>query len=372
MGDVRLSLYLDDRPATKDQLEEIDEVNVDQVIDAAWQAQLQIPVCTDDKGNWCDPGEPFAAALGRLRVEVDPGDGTFVPLIDGPIVGRHLTMSFQPGQSTLNVTIRDDSVLLNRIERGQPYQKLKPHEIAQQVFGSADRIAEKRIDTTTKPGADGTVDEYERGTDMQVLRRLARRQGMHAYVLPGPKSGKSIGVFQPLPTKPDGLPPLILLGDDRNVEQFRPHEDAEAPASVTAQTLSLMDKSVTKATVTFRDVPLLGDTPAGANGKVPAARLLPPAGDGSIDAQTAARAAAERFSYAVTADGSVATGRYGAALSPYRVVTVKGVGAADSGDYVIRRVRHRLTRSIYFQSFELIRNAKTAGGPGGLSLPSVF
>ncbi|OGO54594.1 MAG: hypothetical protein A2V85_03055 [Chloroflexi bacterium RBG_16_72_14] len=372
MGDPRFRLYLDDQPATRDQLDQIDEVDVDQRMDAAWQAELQIPICTDDEGNWCYPGEAFAATFGRLRVELDPGDGTFVPLIDGPIVGRRQTMTAQPGQSVETLVVHDDSVLLNREERQVAHERQLDHEIASRLFRNERHIADTDIDTSSRSGADGTVTTFQRGTDMQLLRGLARRQGMHAYVLPGSRPGRSVGVFKPLPSRPDGLPPLVLLGKDRNVETFNPHEDAQSPASVKAQTLSLMDKSVTRATASFRDVRLLGDSAAGDAVEVPATRVLPAGGDGSVDAETAVRAAAERFSYALRADGRVATGCYPAVLGPYRVVTVKAVSAELSGDYLVRRVRHHITRSSWTQRFVLARNARSRAGGGGPALPDIF
>ena len=371
MGDQRFRLFLDDQAATRDQLEQIVEIHVDQAVDRAWEARVQIPICTDDKGNWCYPGEGFTATLGRLRIELDAGDGTFIPLIDGPIVGRRQTMSFQPGESLQTIVIHDDSVLLNRVERTRRVEKRSAHEIARDIFSGESRFGSLEIDESTKSGADGDAVRFQRGTDMQFLRSLARDQGMHAYVLPGKEPGKSVGAFKPFTTKPDGLPALVLLGADRNVETFDPREDAQSPATVKAQTLSLVDKSVTRSSVSSGDVRLLGSTAAGAAVEVPATRVLPPAPDGSIDAESAARAAAERFSYAFRADGKVATGCYTAVLSPYRVVTVKGVSAELSGDYLIRGVTHHITRSIYKQSFVVARNATSSGG-GGMSLPLPF
>jgi phage protein D len=370
MGDPRFRLYLDDKPASRDQLDQIDEVDVDQIVDRAWEARVQIPICTDDKGNWCYPGESFAAAFGRLRVELDPGNGTFVPLIDGPIVGRHQTMTFQPGQSVETIVVHDDSVLLNREERTHRVERRADHQVAREIFQQGQHLQPGDI-SDTKEQTDGSAVTFQRETDIQYLRRLARRNGFHAYVLPGREPGRSQGYFKAFPTKPDGLPALILLGDDRNVESFRPREDAQSPATVTAQTLSLADKSVTKAKASFQDVRLLGSEAAGSAVKVPATRILPPGGDGSIDADSAVRAAAERFSYALRAEGHIATGRYTAALAPYRVVTVKGVNAELSGDYLIGRVRHHITRSIYAQRFVLARNARSTGGGGGLSIPGL-
>ena len=345
---------------------------MDQLVDRAWEARIQIPICTDDKGNWCYPGEAFAATFGRLRVELDPGNGTFVPLIHGPIVGRLQTMSSQPGQSVETIVVQDDSVLMNREERTRLFEERSANEIARDIFGNAKHLQVGDVDSTKTP-TDGSAKTFQRETDIQHLRRLALHFGVHAYVLPGSQPGKSIGYFKAFPTKTDGLPTLILGGEDRNVETFRPREDAQSPATVKAQTLSLVDKSVTKASASFKDVRLLGSEAAGTAVTEPATRILPPGNDATIDAESAVRAAAERFAYAFRVEGHVATGRYPAALAPYRVVTIKGVNDELSGDYLIRRVRHHITRSIYAQRFLVARNARSkGGGGGGLSIPGII
>jgi len=79
---------------------------------------------------------------------------------------------------------------------------------------------------------------------------------------------------------------------------------------------------------------------------------------------------AARDSFSFRANGSLTGDCYGAALRPYRVVTARGVDGPLAGTYLITRVAHRLTRSTYTQTFELIRNATSnpagrAGMPGG-------
>lgn len=92
-------------------------------------------------------------------------------------------------------------------KRSPRFGKKLDHEIAQEIYGKADHIADKVIDTT-KPPTDGVGVGVERGTAIQVLRRRAARQGMHAYVLSGPQPGKSVGLFKALPAEPDAHLPV--------------------------------------------------------------------------------------------------------------------------------------------------------------------
>jgi hypothetical protein len=53
-------------------------------------------------------------------------------------------------------------------------------------------------------------------------------------------------------------------------------------------------------------------------------------------------------------------------LQPYQRIAVAGAGSQLSGDYLISEVRHVLTDQGYQQGFTLRRNARAAGGGGGL------
>ena len=97
MGAVEFKMFLDGASATKDQLDKIDEIVVDQAVDRAWEARLKIPVCVNNDGKWEGEQEAWMKAFTRLRVEVNPGDGKFVPLIDGPVVGFDSARSAIPG-----------------------------------------------------------------------------------------------------------------------------------------------------------------------------------------------------------------------------------------------------------------------------------
>jgi len=360
MGQIRYRIYVDDGPTTREQLDEVEDVSVEQAIDTSWTARLRIPISTDEKGQWGGTSQKFQSPFARVRVELDPGDGKFVPLIDGPIVGADRDMSSEPGESFHTVLVYDDSVFLNRNERQFKFENKLDHEIASSIYRAAEHIGSTDVDRNTPPPAGGLPPvEFQRGTELQVLRRLAGRQGMYAYVLPGKAPGESIGVFKPLPEEPDGLPDLVLLGPDRNVAAFAAREDSQSPATVEAQALSITDKAVRRASASFRDVKLLGTKPAAESLGKAARRLLPPGKDGSVDPKTAVTAAAKALANAFTANGSVLGETYGAVLAPYRVVTVKGVDERQSGTYVIKSVTHKMTRSVYEQSFALMRNASS-------------
>ena len=359
-------LFFNNNPATREQLDRVEEITVEQEIDMAWEAKIEIPLATDDQGNWTGKNKELLEEFTQVRVEIQIGEGAFVPLIDGPIVEISDRISSEPGQSMKTVIIQDDSVRLNREDRIFQFQQLLDSEIAKQLFDEVPQITSNEIETTPAPGNNSSA-VVQRGTAMQLLRRLARRQGMHAYVLPGTEPGQSIGCFKPFPTETDGLPPLILLGAERNVAEFNPRNNAQSPARVTGFTLNVFDKTVTQRTSNFGSLDLLGEEQTFADEGNTATQILYPRDGDGVDLEQAVAAEALRSSYSTEATGSVINDTYPAILSPYRVVSVRGATQKNSGDYLIGKVTHSLTRSYYSQSFSLQRNAQSSGSSAGLA-----
>src|SRR5262249_51163680 len=155
-------------------------------------------------------------------------------------------------------------------------------DVADQLFRSATQIANTEIDPTeAPPGGTKYAVVIQRGTAMATIRRLARRNGMYAYVRAGDEPGASVGVFETLPTTADDLEPLVLLGADRNLATFSSQNDGAAPAKVTIFTLDPLDGTTSSANASPGDGPLLGANAAtAADGQVGTV-ILPPS-DGSV------------------------------------------------------------------------------------------
>jgi hypothetical protein len=363
MAETAYRLYVNNGPATREQLDQVEEITVEQTVDMAWEARLEIPICTDDQGRWSGEDDDFLATFSRLRVEVKVG-GNFVPLIDGPVVGHDSRMSSKPGQSAITLMVQDDSVYLNRSESLESFDDLLDHEIATRIFDDTEEIAESDVEETPATGSGLAPVEVQRGTRIQILRRLAERQGKHAYVLPGPAPGESIGAFKALPSEAGDLPELILLGGRRNVASFNVTNDAQSPANVEAHSLSITDKAVTTARSSFRNLDLLGEEAAFEDEGETGTRLLQPGQDGAVDADQAVAAEATRASFAFEANGAVLSDCYGGVLRPYEAVTVRGVNGRLSGAYVIKQVTWR---DRYSREWDGSRDGTKPRAPGGRS-----
>ncbi|MGZ8845703.1 MAG: hypothetical protein ACXW3C_04485 [Pyrinomonadaceae bacterium] len=365
MGAIEYKLFINGDSATQEQLDKIDEITVDQAVDRAWEARIKIPVCVNSDGSWDGERDPWVQPFTPIRVEVNAGDGNFVPLIDGPVIGHDSERSAIPGKSVITVVVHDDSALLNRVAAVDVRAETLDSDIATQIFQTEGLTPD--VDPTPAQPERVTDAAVQRDTPMRYLRTLARRnQDWHAYVLPGRQAGSSIGCFKKFPTDTDGLPEMVLLGTDRNIQSFNVNNRSQNPATVEAATLGVDHGAVQSSTSNFRDATLMGDeTPE--EGPKPATTFLPPGQSDRVDLSEATRGAAARSGLSLEATGSIVPFCYSAALSPYRCVAVKISDSAFSTTYLITQVTHTLSRSIYTQSFSAKGNAVSAfsGGASG-------
>jgi uncharacterized protein involved in type VI secretion and phage assembly len=370
MPTATLRVFLDGTPASEEQLAVFGSIRVDQAIGMATEAELDVPVGTDDGGRWQWLEDRFAQAFARIRVEVRVGDGEFVALIDGPVVAQRFQLEATPEASRMTLVVHDDSVLLDRDETVALFENQSPSDIAQQLF--QDTGLDPRVDAIALPGSVYRRYVVQRGTRMQTLRRLARQVGAFVYVEPGVQPGRSVGVFQRPQGADAGLPDLVLLGAERNIGRFAAEFDALRPQAPQAASVQASDHTVLRASQTTSSGAALGEQSA-HQVVTPAATLLTGTREEQADLDGATTAAADLSSWAWTARGEVEADGYAGVLRPYRRVRVRGAGAQLSGDYLVSRVAHEIRDAGYRQQFSLARNARSAGGSSpGAALSGVF
>ena len=362
-----IGCFFFDEPASREELDQVESITVEQEIDMAWEAQLEVPICLDANGRWVNANKRIAKTARRVRIEVCIGRSAFVPLIDGPVIDSRSKMSYQPGQSSVTLLVRDDSYHLDRQVDDFSFDDESGQEIIRNLFGRTDTIDESDViidDDVSSESNDSTPFRF-RGTAIEALRCLARHYGMHVNVLPGDDPGESKGCFRDFPGTNDGaegeedLPDMVLLGANANITELNTYKASARPAGFTASTLRISDKERITTDASFRDRTLLGDRDALAEGEEEASELISPSPCVPTDPDQAVRTGAESSSYVFESTGSIIEGCYRGILLPYRLVSVRLGETPKSGMYIIRRVTHTLTRSSYSQAFALITNAES-------------
>lgn len=356
MGDTRFRVWFGDRAASEDELARFEQIEVTQEMDAIWQAELRMAMCLDENGAWLHwPGDS-ATPFSRVRVEIDIGNGRFAPLIDGPLVSIDASLDALPGRSTATMVVRDDSAYLNRDEDSEPpFENRSDSDIAEELFGRFEQIDSTRIDAT------GITHESvtRRISVLQFLRERAAQADRHACVLPGDSPGKSIGCFIAEPEGPADLPALVMIGEARNLSNARVEEDPDGAEITVVRSLRVSDQGVSSFEASAADLGLMRDLPAVPADLTPR-RTLDPADNLLEDPEAVASARARRQAYVYKLSSQVIPGCYGAVLAPYLKVRVDAGRTPYSGDYLITKVMHHITPSVYSQQIEAKSNSVTA------------
>ena len=281
-------------------------------------------------------------------------------LMDGVMTNHELSPGADPGHSTLTVTGKDLTQVMDYIDfSGIPYPAM-PNEarvllilakyavlgIVPMVLPSV--LVDIPIPTEQIP--------RHKGKDLAYIKLLADEVGYVFYLDPGPAPGMSIAYWGP-EIKVGTPQPALNINMDAytNVESlnFRFNSDSKSLPIVFIQ------NPETKIPI---PIPIPDITPLN-----PPLGLIPPlpknidpitdtAKYSPIRGAMIGMAKAARSADGVSGTGSLDVLRYGRALKARSLVGVRGAGAAFDGLYYVNSVTHNLKRGEYKQSFILGRN----------------
>jgi hypothetical protein len=286
-------------------------------------------------------------------------------LIDGIITHHQLAPSDEPGQSTLTVTGKDVSVMLDLAEKNDSYPNQPDALIVTRVLLQYAQygLVPKPAPTTDVPIELERVPRQQE-TDLKFLQRLAQRNGFVFYIEP-----LTVGVNTAYwgPEDRLSLPQSALtlgLGSLANLKSLSFSQDGLAPSGAEGKFV----EPITKTSLPIPPLPSLRVPPLALSPASPRRTTLLRSTSNQDPAQAATTvvAAVSKTPDAVTAEGEMDATRYGHALRARRLVGVRGAGFSYDGLYYVRRVTHALTPGSYSQKFTLSREGT------GSTLPAVL
>jgi hypothetical protein len=280
-------------------------------------------------------------------------------LIDGIITHHQHAPSAEPGQSTLTVTGKDVSIMLDLEEKNEKYENQPDFLIVTQLLAS---YAQYGLVPQVTPTTDVPIMleriPRQHETDLKFIQRMAQRNGFVFYVEPltfgvntaywGPESRLSLP-----------QPALTLgPGPSANLKSLHFAQDALAPVGASGTFV----EPITKTAIPIPQLPSLRIPPLVSSPATPLRKVLmrDTANQGPAQAATSALAAATNAPDAVTGQGEIDTVRYGNVLRARKLVGVRGAGMSYDGNYYVRSVTHTITRGDYKQSFNVSREGTGA------------
>ena len=327
-------------------------VEVEENADLPDAFKLVFPLATaDDDITWVNDARvrPFA----NVAVTATPEGGTPQRIFDGYVLSHKVHLETGITSSTLDVWGQDASVLMSLEDKAREFANVTDGAVANQVFGEYGFSAAPANTTNDTPAH--TEDAHtlmQRGSDIDFLRRLARRTGRWCRV-----TADRVGYF----AVPDltGEPTVTLKLNDpveRTVSALDFHWDVARPTEVKASQASLTDAEAAVAdTATSGLPPLDARGPADVAGRSTSVRLTATTDAAQLPARAAGLLA--EAGWLASCEGTADVSSLKAVLRVGGVVAIEGVGQMLSGKYLVKTVRHTITTDKHAMAFTLVRNA---------------
>jgi phage protein D len=392
-------ILLNGQPADPSLYTLIASVEVEESMDLPGAVQIQLPISRDTNGDLTFVADPQFAPFSTIAVVATAGgagvagavggaagdvaaalaDGAAAPaaqcIFDGYLLSQKIHLETGTTNSTLTVWGQDASWLMNTAERVKEWVDVTDADVASAIFADYGITpADANMDDDSATHTEDGHSLMQRGSDIQFLRMLARRNGKVCRVACADQPGVRTGYF----AKPalDGDPAVTLaLNDPTNwtVRALDIEWDATRPSAVVARQALFSDADEDGASGDADDsgLTLLGDSGlADFTGQAVTVLLTTPVDDAGELSQRA-RAVLRDTNWFVRCEGEADVDRLGVVLRAGMIVALAGIGAVHSGNYLIWSVRHRITPEAHSMKFVLLRNAvgaAPAGGAGGLAV----
>lgn len=359
---ISYQLLIGGAPIAEELASAIQQVEVEDHAELAGMLRLKVPVgVRPDGSGWSILDDDTFARLAPIKLSAIAGSSGAQTLIDGFVIESAVSFGAEPGASVLTVVAMDGSVVMNLEEKVRRWPATADGDIAATIFG--DYGFETRITATAQAHGEEQQVTMQRGTDIQFLQYLARRNGYECYVETDAQSGKNTGHFHPPETQQQPLGVLsVNLGEATNVDSFQLRHDMLRAVHARVTGIEIESASEQAIAAESSSLPPLGGTTSVPSDR-PRTVLVSQTGLAyGGDWQTLAQAVVDRSSWAVTAEGELNTATFGAILRAKRMVNVRGIGRTFSGAYYVQRVLHTFSADGHKQRFTLRRNATGLAG----------
>ncbi len=370
-------LLLNGAPADDDFLTALVSLEVEENVDLPGAIQLKLPVEASDGGDLTRVNDSGLAPFANLAVVVTPEGGGPQCIFDGYSLTHRIHMETGVTGSTLEVWGQDASWLMNLEEHAREWVDVTDADVANTVFSQYGITP--AYDNTDDDSPSHTEDGHtlmQRGSDIQFLRSLARRNGKFCRVACDDQPGVRTGYF----SKPnlDGDPVLTLVLNDPDnwtVNSIDIEMDATRATAVQARQALFTDSDPDGVSADTSDSGLSPLDQRGLSdftGQTMTVMLAAPVDDGG-ELTFRAESLLREAGWFVRCEGEADVSRVNAIIRAGTIVQIGGVGSLYSGKYYVFSVRHTISADAHKMKFVLMRNAvgpPPAGGgsplPGGL------
>lgn len=355
-------LLMDGSAADDDLYTTLGSLEIEENIDLPGAIQINLPVSRSETGDLTFINDSRFKPFANLAVVATPEGKAPACIFDGYVLSHKLHLQTGTTGSTLQIWGQDAAWLMNLEEKVREWVDMTDADVANAIFGEYDIMpaTENSEDDSPAHTEDGHT-LMQRGSDIQFLRSLARRNGKLCRVACTDTPGQRTGYFAK--PKLDGDPALILKLNDPEgawtVDALDFEWDIARPTAVKARQALFTDNDPDGVGADTADsgLALLDErdltTFAGRPMTVLLAAPVDDAGELTLRAQSLLREAG----WFVRCEGEADVSRLNGILRAGVVVQIEAASNLYSGKYFVWSVRHRITADAHAVKFTLVRNA---------------
>jgi Phage tail baseplate hub (GPD) len=369
---VTVQLALNGTPVPQTFYSGLESLEVEESCEGPDLLVLRVPVNRTSAGDLQYVGDGTFEPYTGISMVVTPSGQSAQCVFDGYVLSWQLHLDRTSSSSTLDVAAQDASWLMNIDDTVKEWSGQTDGQVANTIFNSygfTPADANTDDDSPTHDPEGHTL--FQRATDLQFLKGLARRAGKICRVACTDTAGQRTGYF--IRASVDAQPAATISLVDPvkwTVDTLDFDWDVMRPSQVDASQVDLTQASddgtetdtdtsglTTQAT---RDLPTY-------TGRTSTLLLTTPADVPELPQRTAAVLTESGFFTRCT--GEADADRLGAVLRAGDVVTIAGAGAIHSGNWLVWAVRHKFELDSYKMRFTLVRNGVGAApaAAGGLA-----
>lgn len=367
-----VQLSIGGNPVDESFYQAIETLEVEESSEGPDTLLLRVPVTRTAAGDLQYVGDGTFEPYTQVSLVITPDGAGRQCVFDGYVVSWQLQLDRSSSESNVEVVAQDASWLMNVNDTVQEWSGLTDGEVANAIYsqyGFSGASANTDDDSPIHdPDGHGL---FQRATDLQFLRGLARRGGRICRVACTDTPGQRTGYFI-RPTVGASPVATISLVDPNywtvdslvfDWDVMRPSQVSSSQVDLTQPSDSGVDQQATSsglAQLAPRDLPTYAGTPS-------TLILTAPVDVPELNRRTAAVLAESGFFSRCR--GVADLNRLGAVLRVGDVVTVEGAGSLHSGNWLVWGLRHTFSLDSWTMGFTLVRNGMgpAPGGVGGLA-----
>ncbi len=367
---VKIQLCVDGSPVPESFYDAISQLEIEESSDQPGALLVRLPANRTSAGDLQFVGDGTFEPMANVTLTITPAArGSRAQCIfDGYVLSWRLHLDRASTSSTIDIWAQDASWLMNLDDHVVEWSGQSDGQVANAIFSSygfTPATANTDNDSPSHTPDGHTL--FQRATDLQFLRGLARRGGKLCRVACTDTPGARTGYF--VTPAVDGQPATtisLLDPDSWTVETLDFDWDVTRPTEADASQVDLTQSSDTGTDVTTDTsglAPLDDRDYATYLGQSSTLLLTAAADVQELDQRTAAVLTESGFF--ARCSGEADADRIGTILRVGDVVTIEGAGNLQSGNWLVWNVRHRFSLQSWTMRFTLVRNAMGPPGAGG-------